>query len=609
MIQSTHQFTELEQQHMEYLIRDVLLRHQLSTEREHHQRWLQSLRQLTGSLRLDELLLTIMDHALEVLPSASAGLFLMHDPISDNMQPRAQRGFHDSIYDYRAQTHEGITGRVFSEGVARVYPTFASIFEDIHNVDEERLGLVAGSFLGDDLTVHGMLAVPVRMHTDKIGVMLIYQFDDSRTLHQGDLDKLQGFADQAAIAIVHARMYSELLDNNRYLEQRSQIHRVYTQLSIDNAPLEQIVQTAADMLKFPVCFVDTEAQQTYSAEGYEYIATEQDTSGNAMWTTDDQYAVDAASHKIPSSNEQIYPVRNGSLLVGYFQLPIQRALEPLEEVILEQASAIVLLHMMNMYSMTGMLYRQSRDFFDELLQHRDPHTLADGLRRYGLHAESPLYVALLQVDSDTTDVRIAENHIRQLIARIDRQPERGAYLLFGSSDKITLLCNTSSASTPSQLAEQLDVIISHWQRDSSIPVYGGIGGAYDGLEQIARSHNEAGRALSYARRRRQTGVMTYADIGINRLFLQQEPQEIENYVQEILSPLRSPKYAAAELEQTLRMYIQENRIAAATAEKLFIHPNTLYVRLRRIEEILQVNLNDSGDWMKVYLACHLSETY
>jgi DNA-binding PucR family transcriptional regulator len=57
---------------------------------------------------------------------------------------------------------------------------------------------------------------------------------------------------------------------------------------------------------------------------------------------------------------------------------------------------------------------------------------------------------------------------------------------------------------------------------------------------------------------------------------------------------------------TLRVYIEENRLVEVTAARLHIHTNTLYVRLRKIEEILGLRLNNSEDWIKVYLACHLS---
>lgn len=68
-------------------------------------------------------------------------------------------------------------------------------------------------------------------------------------------------------------------------------------------------------------------------------------------------------------------------------------------------------------------------------------------------------------------------------------------------------------------------------------------------------------------------------------------------------------YPALHHSDRKRLNIAANRSVQATAERLHIHTNTLYLRLRKIEEILGVDLNDSEGWMKVYLACHLSEVY
>lgn len=47
-----------------------------------------------------------------------------------------------------------------------------------------------------------------------------------------------------------------------------------------------------------------------------------------------------------------------------------------------------------------------------------------------------------------------------------------------------------------------------------------------------------------------------------------------------------------ELLDTLRVYLEAGSNAAAAAQQLYIHRNTLYQRLRKIEEIIRVDLND-----------------
>ena len=69
------------------------------------------------------------------------------------------------------------------------------------------------------------------------------------------------------------------------------------------------------------------------------------------------------------------------------------------------------------------------------------------------------------------------------------------------------------------------------------------------------------------------------------------------------------KKQKTELEETLLTYFESNRSATKTAEKLHIHINTLYQRLRKIEHLLQLDLNDNEDSLKIQLACHLQSTY
>ena len=80
------------------------------------------------------------------------------------------------------------------------------------------------------------------MKEDRIGVLLVYQYKDTKLLNESDLIKLQGFADQAAIAISNARMVSELIETNGYLVIRNEIHNLFTQLSMDNRSLPEMIQ-------------------------------------------------------------------------------------------------------------------------------------------------------------------------------------------------------------------------------------------------------------------------------------------------------------------------------------------------------------------------------
>jgi len=56
------------------------------------------------------------------------------------------------------------------------------------------------------------------------------------------------------------------------------------------------------------------------------------------------------------------------------------------------------------------------------------------------------------------------------------------------------------------------------------------------------------------------------------------------------------------LEKTLRAYLDHGLRMQETASALYVHVNTLFQRLRRIEEILQEDLRNPQVLLKIQLA-------
>jgi DNA-binding PucR family transcriptional regulator len=52
-----------------------------------------------------------------------------------------------------------------------------------------------------------------------------------------------------------------------------------------------------------------------------------------------------------------------------------------------------------------------------------------------------------------------------------------------------------------------------------------------------------------------------------------------------------------------------NKSAVLTAKALDIHINTLYQRLKRIETLMNIHLDNPEDMLKIQLAYHLKETF
>ena len=127
-----------------------------------------------------------------------------------------------------------------------------------------------------------------------------------------------------------------------------------------------------------------------------------------------------------------------------------------------------------------------------------------------------------------------------------------------------------------------------WEDYDNPSFRGGISTVYKGLENIRTCYNEANQALAYVANQHKMELLLYEDIGLNKLFLNQSFEEIQQFIDEVFSPLRSDNDQNKELEYTLLTYFKNNRSRAKTADQLHIHINTLYQRLKKIEQTLNL---------------------
>ncbi len=591
------------QDRLHWIIREWWLEELVIERSREDELWLRSLRELTSSLDLNELLLRIMHSALKVIPSADCGFFMMFNSESGKLVPRASVGVGESIYAFRVHPGEGITGKIFNSGKGEIFLSPPSFIKAMDNVAMDNMASLSQAFEDSPEKVNAVMAVPVTMNTDKIGVMLVHQTKKYKQMEERDLHRLQGFADQAAIAIANARLFSELEEKNRYLTKRNEIHDIFTKLSVEGNDLGMFTQTMSRMIGLSVLFVDL-----VKDEWYPRSESSQDFSGERLRKLFNSIATYQTLESQDERKHCLYPIWNRSMLLGCFVVELGRPLERLDYVVLEQGSAVVALEMMNTHSLTEMYYRGNQELFNEIVLHQEPRQLEMKLKRFGLSNHAPLFVCILQLTEENSDSKRQDSEFRRLISGIEKEVGRTNLLLFSAQDKITLLASAADEQIQDRFVQKLRSVVDNWSSLQTSLLFGGVGGLYIGLANVSKSNDEANRSLAYLIRRERPGIIRYGDIGINRLFINQDPDEIETYVRDVLAPLRSQRGQSGELERTLKTYMAANRAAGLTAEKLHIHPNTLYHRLRKIEELLGLNLDEPDEWLKIYLACHLSDT-
>ncbi|MEO3854361.1 helix-turn-helix domain-containing protein [Acrocarpospora sp. B8E8] len=138
----------------------------------------------------------------------------------------------------------------------------------------------------------------------------------------------------------------------------------------------------------------------------------------------------------------------------------------------------------------------------------------------------------------------------------------------------------------------------------------GIGGAFREPAHIARSYEEARRTNEAVRRLGRRGaVVAFDSLGISRLLLQvPDPEALREFATDILGAvLRHEQEHHVKYVTTLKSYFQENSSPRRAGERLHVHPNTVTYRVRRVEEITGLDLDNYRDRLAAQVALEILE--
>lgn len=122
----------------------------------------------------------------------------------------------------------------------------------------------------------------------------------------------------------------------------------------------------------------------------------------------------------------------------------------------------------------------------------------------------------------------------------------------------------------------------------------GIGRVYASPIDLFRSFQEAKVALELGRLMKdESGITFFSDLGLARILYHHDQQQLREFYEETLGELiQSDQEGESSLLMTLEEYLKHQCDLKKTAQSLYLHPNTLRYRLKKIEEILSVPLDD-----------------
>lgn len=140
----------------------------------------------------------------------------------------------------------------------------------------------------------------------------------------------------------------------------------------------------------------------------------------------------------------------------------------------------------------------------------------------------------------------------------------------------------------------------------------GISRAYNNLSELNLGYNDAIFSLKIGKKyfNNTVNIYYYDDLIIYHLIINimENPILKRVYYSYIIKLKEYDSKKNSDLLVTLTSYFNNNSNLKKTSDQLYIHRNTLYKRLKTIEKILNIDLNNSNKKLMIHIAIKIHET-
>lgn len=543
----------------------------------------------------------ILKSLLLVMDQGDVGYIQIYKPELDALITKYVVGGGD-FYKMETGLDNSIAGQVFKTGRSLVYNSREEILREGSSKSIHEVEKLSGE------RIQKIISVPIRIGQESIGSLTFQQFHERGDFKESDVEIMEGFSEQIAYRLRNRELLGhfkaglanisdlniELDKRNKLLAKKNEIYLKLIALSVENKGMDVILENLYRELDMPFVYLDSIYKKV--------LFNKLDPGGDEGFLRETA-RLEEGEKLIESrgGDYYAYPIKSSIMNFGYFIIDEDIDANSPEYLLIESGIMVLTMEAIREYGKTDLIYNEIYTNFNRFLS---ASSLGD-MRRYGEGlglAEDKYYTSVLVDFNGYSDNFTLEKNVYQSLYYINQKLRNRDVLIYGLHNTIHILDYTSGLEGKDRLELLVGDIFKRMDLDEGIYLSVGIGSSYLGYEGIKKTYDEANKTVRYLAKKDYTSVKSYGDVGIDKLFISMEERSVDEFIDESIGRLRREN---EELERTLYTYIKNDKGIKETADQLFIHRNTLYKRLKSIEEILDMDLSRSEDSLKISLAYYL----
>ncbi|MGG3470624.1 helix-turn-helix domain-containing protein [Neobacillus pocheonensis] len=583
---------------------------------------------LNSSLDIDTLIDSIMVQTVSVIEAAHGGVLFIYDPIQNLLIPKSDSNFKSEISDVRLKPGESMTGLAFTAQKCLIFHNRTEVEKATATLSKENMALMLKTI---PTVPYSTICAPILLKGECIGVITLDSFDPSLHFIPEDINLLTAIAHQAAVALEKASLYREQektvrqlesLNNtismqNEMLSRSVDIHKRLARLVLNGEGLDSIISYLHVSTGNTVLLLDDLGELISSAL--------QATLSNVDLLTIKQMAQESIKNvgtarsflEITINEERQYltvlPIGAKPTLFGSLIIVTPEEIPEVEIAALEHACTVISLELVKEQAIFDAQERMNDEFIDVLFSGKMDSTILQKTKQMDFDPMGDYMAVIIRLD-ELDNIQKRNSIIRHLVQLANllflRNFLKG--IAVRHHDQIVILLTFQQNVSTTYAHHQVKELVAKFQQEIHLKNWGstvsiGIGRIHSSLLKVTKSLQEAAKCLQFVRSYGGNNqVISYKDLGVQRLLLQNSEEELIDFISEILGPLLEyDQSRKGELLPSLFAYLEHNQNAKEAAESIHVHTNTLMYRLKRIEDILSTDLSDSQQFLNIHLAVNL----